>query len=118
MAVATPDYTVTPQGASYGDPATQAAGIRRNLPGLLVLAVRDNERAVASFGVTPTTVKLMILAISGGFVAMAGVLWGTAWQTVSVDLVPPGASLVQSPIAALPVRRVPVSVAPQMTLAT
>src|SRR5262249_10495518 len=29
VAVSTPDYTVTPQGASYGDPATQAAGIRR-----------------------------------------------------------------------------------------
>ena len=30
VAVATPDYTVTPQGAEYGDPATQAALIRRN----------------------------------------------------------------------------------------
>ena len=30
VAVSTPDYTVTPQGAAYGDPATQAAGIRRN----------------------------------------------------------------------------------------
>jgi lysophospholipase L1-like esterase len=30
VAVATPDYTVTPQGAAYGDPALQAAGIRRN----------------------------------------------------------------------------------------
>jgi len=30
VTVATPDYTVTPQGASYGDPAIQSAGIRRN----------------------------------------------------------------------------------------
>ena len=30
VAVATPDYTVTPQGAAYGDPASQAAAIRRN----------------------------------------------------------------------------------------
>jgi lysophospholipase L1-like esterase len=30
VAVSTPDYTVTPQGADYGDPAVQAAGIRRN----------------------------------------------------------------------------------------
>jgi acyl-CoA thioesterase I len=30
VTVATPDYTVTPQGAAYGDPATQSAGIRRN----------------------------------------------------------------------------------------
>jgi len=30
VAVATPDYTVTPQGAAYGDPSTQSVGIRRN----------------------------------------------------------------------------------------
>jgi lysophospholipase L1-like esterase len=30
VTVATPDYTVTPQGAAYGDPVTQAAAIRRN----------------------------------------------------------------------------------------
>jgi lysophospholipase L1-like esterase len=29
VTVATPDYTVTPQGAAYGDPARQAAAIRR-----------------------------------------------------------------------------------------
>ena len=29
LTVATPDYTVTPQGASYGDPRVQAAAIRR-----------------------------------------------------------------------------------------
>jgi lysophospholipase L1-like esterase len=28
VTIATPDYTVTPQGASYGDPAVQATGIR------------------------------------------------------------------------------------------
>jgi lysophospholipase L1-like esterase len=28
VTVATPDYTVTPQGASYGDPTTQATAIR------------------------------------------------------------------------------------------
>jgi lysophospholipase L1-like esterase len=28
VTVATPDYTVTPQGATYGDPVVQAAGIR------------------------------------------------------------------------------------------
>jgi len=30
LVVTTPDYTVTPSGADYGDPATQAAAIRRN----------------------------------------------------------------------------------------
>ncbi len=38
LAVATPDYTVTPQGAAYGDPVQQAAGIRRNNEILLGLA--------------------------------------------------------------------------------
>jgi len=28
--VTTPDYTVTPAGADYGDPATQSAAVRRN----------------------------------------------------------------------------------------
>jgi len=30
LVVTTPDYTVTPAGADYGDPAVQAAAIRRN----------------------------------------------------------------------------------------
>jgi acyl-CoA thioesterase I len=30
LVVTTPDYTVTPAGADYGEPATQAAAIRRN----------------------------------------------------------------------------------------
>lgn len=30
VAIATPDYTVTPAGADYGDPGAQAAGIARN----------------------------------------------------------------------------------------
>jgi lysophospholipase L1-like esterase len=30
LVVTTPDYTVTPAGADYGDPARQSAGIRAN----------------------------------------------------------------------------------------
>jgi len=30
VTVATPDYTVTPQGAAFGDPAVQSGGVRRN----------------------------------------------------------------------------------------
>jgi lysophospholipase L1-like esterase len=30
LVVTTPDYTVTPSGADYGDPAQQAAGLREN----------------------------------------------------------------------------------------
>jgi lysophospholipase L1-like esterase len=44
VTVATPDYTVTPQGASYGDPAVQAAGIRTVNTTLRELAT---ERGIA-----------------------------------------------------------------------
>ncbi len=44
VTVATPDYTVTPQGAAYGDPATQSAGIRATNATLGELA---GERAIA-----------------------------------------------------------------------
>ncbi len=43
VVVTTPDYTVTPQGAAYGDPAEQAAGIRTNNASLAGLAA---ERGV------------------------------------------------------------------------
>ena len=77
-----------------------ALRIRRSMPGRLMLAVRDNERAVASLGFMPSTVKLSILAVSGAFVAMGGVLWGAAWRTMSIELVPPDSSLV---LLAIPV---------------
>ena len=44
VTVATPDYTVTPEGASYGDPATQSAGISRCNEILQALAA---ERSIA-----------------------------------------------------------------------
>ena len=44
VTVATPDYTVTPQGGSYGDPAAQANGIRANNATLRELAT---ERGIA-----------------------------------------------------------------------
>jgi acyl-CoA thioesterase-1 len=43
ITVATPDYTVTPAGADYGDPAARAAGIRRVNE---ILAQLAGERAV------------------------------------------------------------------------
>jgi ABC-type branched-subunit amino acid transport system ATPase component/ABC-type branched-subunit amino acid transport system permease subunit len=62
-----------------------AAGsaLRRSAPGRLVVAVRDNERASAAFGVTPATVKLGILAVSGFVAAAGGVLWAEAWGVAS-----------------------------------
>ena len=60
-----------------------AAALRRTNPGRLFVAVRDNERASAAFGATPATVKLSILAVSGFFAGVAGVLWADAWKSVT-----------------------------------
>src|SRR5438874_8329601 len=60
-----------------------AAALRRTNAGRLFVAVRDNERASAAFGVTPATVKLTILAVSGFFAGAAGVLWADAWKSVT-----------------------------------
>jgi len=70
VTVATPDYTVTPQGAAYGDPATRAAGIRagnailRRLAGArgiafvdihdLSLRAADDRSLVADDGLHPS----------------------------------------------------------------
>jgi ABC-type branched-subunit amino acid transport system ATPase component/ABC-type branched-subunit amino acid transport system permease subunit len=77
-----------------------ALRIRRGLPGRLILAVRDNETALATYGFVPATVKLMILSVSGAIVAMAGVMWACSWRTVSIDLVRPESSLI---LLAIPV---------------
>jgi len=81
--------------------ATAAAGaLRRWGPGRLAIAVRDNERAVSSFGISPATVKLAILGVSGAYAAMAGVLWAVAWQVASPVQFTPDLSIA---IIAIPV---------------
>ncbi|MEY2592275.1 MAG: hypothetical protein QOJ67_4259, partial [Acidimicrobiaceae bacterium] len=77
-----------------------AHALRRSTPGRTVIAVRDNERAASSFGFTPATVKLAILAFSGCVAGMAGVLWADAWRTVAQDQFAPSISLS---ILAIPV---------------
>jgi ABC-type branched-subunit amino acid transport system ATPase component/ABC-type branched-subunit amino acid transport system permease subunit len=77
-----------------------ARQLRRSLPGRIMIAVRDDERASASYGITPATVKLTTLAVSGFFSGTAGVLWADAWRTVQPDQFPPTVSLA---LLALPV---------------
>jgi ABC-type branched-subunit amino acid transport system ATPase component/branched-subunit amino acid ABC-type transport system permease component len=60
-----------------------AATLRRSAIGRIVIAVRDNERASAAFGIKPATVKLRVLALSGFVAASAGVFWALDWQSVS-----------------------------------
>ncbi|TML63377.1 MAG: branched-chain amino acid ABC transporter ATP-binding protein/permease, partial [Actinobacteria bacterium] len=76
------------------------AALRRSSPGRLFVAVRDNERASAAFGVSPAAVKLAVLAVSGFFSAVAGVLWADAWKALSTTQFTPDVSVA---ILAIPV---------------
>ena len=77
-----------------------AAALRRSLPGRMIVAVRDNESAALAFGVTPATVKLATLALSGFVAAAGGVLWADAWKNISLSQFNPDLSLA---ILAVPV---------------
>lgn len=77
-----------------------AAALRRSSPGRIFLAVRDNERASAAFGVSPAAVKLALLAVSGFFSATGGVLWAFSWKALSVTQFTPEFSTA---ILAIPV---------------
>jgi len=104
--------TLTPLriGAHLGTPHTQraiyyvcvavltlavftAGALRRSAAGRVILAVRDNERASSAFGVFPSTVKLTILAISGFYAGVAGVLWAEAWSYVTPAQFPASLSI-------------------------
>ena len=77
-----------------------AVALRKSTPGRLVVAVRDNERASAAFGVSPATIKLAILAVSGFYAGMAGVIYGDAWRLASPSQFSPDFSIA---LLALPV---------------
>ena len=80
--------------------AIGASALRRSVPGRLIVAARDNDRALASFGITPATMKLSALAVSGFIAAGIGVVWGVAWDNIAVELIQPTQSLA---ILAIPV---------------
>jgi ABC-type branched-subunit amino acid transport system ATPase component/ABC-type branched-subunit amino acid transport system permease subunit len=60
-----------------------ASMVRRSAVGRVIIATRDNERAIASFGVKPSAVKLRVLALSGFIAATAGVFFAIDWQSVT-----------------------------------
>jgi branched-chain amino acid transport system permease protein len=51
-----------------------AASFRRNHSGRMLIALRDNQRAAASYSISPVRTRLAAFAISGGFAGLAGVL--------------------------------------------
>jgi sulfate-transporting ATPase len=59
--------------------AFMVANLRRGRPGRSLIAVRDNERAAASLGVSVFGAKLFAFSLSGGIAALAGIL--LAYQT-------------------------------------
>ena len=80
--------------------AVAAGALRRSQAGRLMIAGRDNSAALSSFGVTPASIKVATLALSGFVASASGVIWGLAWDNVSADLVQPAQSLA---ILAIPV---------------
>jgi ABC-type branched-subunit amino acid transport system ATPase component/branched-subunit amino acid ABC-type transport system permease component len=59
------------------------SAFRRSTPGRITVAVRDNENVSMAFGITPATVKIALLALSGFVAASTGVLWADAWRIAS-----------------------------------
>jgi branched-chain amino acid transport system permease protein len=51
-----------------------AASFRRQHSGRILIALRDNQRAAASYAVSPLRTRLSAFAISGAFAGLAGVL--------------------------------------------
>ena len=77
-----------------------AGNLRRSRFGRLVIAVRDNEQAAAAFGISPTRIRVTAVALSGFVAAVAGVLWLSAWRTVSPSSFPAEQSLL---VLAMPI---------------
>jgi ABC-type branched-subunit amino acid transport system ATPase component/ABC-type branched-subunit amino acid transport system permease subunit len=77
-----------------------ASALRRSVPGRLIIATRDNEQAVATYGVAPTSVKLAVLAVSGMLGGAAGALWASAHRVANVDQFTPDLSIA---VLAIPV---------------
>lgn len=66
----------------------RATGIGRR-----IVAVRDNERAAASFTVPPAATKLLAYAVAGGFAALAGALLAGLRVQFAAEAFPPDESL-------------------------
>jgi ABC-type branched-subunit amino acid transport system ATPase component/ABC-type branched-subunit amino acid transport system permease subunit len=73
--------------------AVLAGALKRSVAGRRIVAARDNDRALATFGVRPPRVKLGALALSGFIAGVAGVVWGAAWADVSPEIISPAQSL-------------------------
>lgn len=62
-----------------------ALAFRKNYSGRTVIAMRDNQRAAASYAINPVRTRLSAFAVAGGFAGLAGVLFSYAQYTVTAD---------------------------------
>ena len=83
VTVATPDYTVTPRGAAFGNPDRQRAGIRRNNATLETLAAARGIAYVDTFDVSSAA------AVEPGLVARDGLHPSGAQYARWVDRIAP-----------------------------
>ena len=63
--------------------ALLVANLRRSRTGRRLIAVRTNERAAASLGISVFGVKLYAFAVSAGLAAVAGILVGFRGQVIT-----------------------------------
>ena len=75
--------------------AAASARLRRTGIGRAFVATRDNEPCSASFGLSPTVVKLVAFAYSGALAALGGALY--AGLTTGVDVYSAGAGSAFAP---------------------
>lgn len=73
--------------------ALGASNLRRSGPGRMLIAVRDNDRAARSQGVSAVSTRLLGFALSGFAAGMAGVVFAYARQNFTATAFPPAQSL-------------------------
>ncbi|MFN2538552.1 MAG: ATP-binding cassette domain-containing protein [Mycobacteriales bacterium] len=71
-----------------------ARNLRAGRPGRTMVAVRDNERAAAAFGIEPVRAKLTAFAFSGALAGIAGGLYAVALRGIPFSGFDPVQSLV------------------------
>lgn len=69
------------------------ARLRRSGIGRSIIAVRDNEKAAASFGISPSATKLLAFAVPGAMAAFAGSLLAGLTVQFGPDVFAPADSL-------------------------
>jgi acyl-CoA thioesterase I len=91
LVVTTPDYTVTPSGADYGDPVQQSAGIRANNAIITEVARGLGIQVVDIYDIS------LGAATDRGLVASDGLHPSGAQYRLWVELVAPAVSVMLDP---------------------